>query len=138
MRLLIDTNVVLVVWLGRKRFLAASALILVAVLTGRATGLFCSSSVTDLYYIGRKELSESAVRSRLRLLIDQLELTPVLSGQVRMALRSSVSDFEDAVLDESARESKADYIVTRNPGDFARGHIPAVTPEDALRLVVNS
>jgi predicted nucleic acid-binding protein len=135
MRLLVDTNVILDVWLGRKPFLASSALVLEAVFTGRATGLFCSSSVTDLHYICRKELGESAVRKRLTVLIDQFELTPVLGGQVRKAIRSSVSDFEDAVLDESAFESNADFIVTRNSADFARGRVPAITPEDALRLV---
>ena len=135
MRLLIDTNVVLDVWLRREPFLAASARILDTVISGRETGLFCSSSVTDLYYVGRKELSESLVRSQLSGLIDHLELTPVLGSQVRRALRSSMRDFEDAVLDESAWESKADYIVTRNPRDFARGRVTAITPEDALRLV---
>jgi len=135
MRLLVDTNVILDVWLGRKPFLAASALILEAIFTGRATGLFCSSSVTDLHYICRRELGESAVRKRLTVLIDHLELTPVLSGRVRKAIRSPISDFEDAVLDESAFESKADYIVTRNPADFARGKVPALTPESVLRVM---
>jgi len=135
LRALIDTNVVLDVWLERQPFLRASALVLDACERGTIGGLFCASSVTDLYYIGRKELGEAAIRSRLRVLTAVLEIASVQSSHIRSALDSPLSDFEDAVLEAVATESAARYIITRNTLDFSRSPLAALDPEAFLKLV---
>ena len=33
--------------------------------------------------------------------------------------------------------NSADYIVTRNTQDFSSGHIPAVTPEQFMRIIAD-
>ena len=44
-------------------------------------------------------------------------------------------DLEDAMQHQSSISSKLDYIVTRNVDDFKKGTVPAVTPEEFLKLV---
>ncbi len=53
----------------------------------------------------------------------------------RQALLSKISDFEDAVMVETAKRSKADCIVTRNIKDYANADITIYTPEEFIRVV---
>jgi len=43
-----------------------------------------------------------------------------------------MKDYEDALLASVAKRSKADFIVTRNEGDFKGSPVPAVSPQDFL------
>ena len=53
----------------------------------------------------------------------------------RQALLSKISDFEDAVMVETAKRSKADCIVTKNIKDYANADITIYTPEEFIRVV---
>jgi predicted nuclease of predicted toxin-antitoxin system len=46
-----------------------------------------------------------------------------------------VDDFEDAVIEVSAVERNAGYIITRNIKDFQKSIIPIKTPEELLILL---
>ena len=50
------------------------------------------------------------------------------------ALSSDISDFEDAVIEVSAKEKNAEYIITRNIKDFKKGIVQAITPEELLAM----
>ena len=43
------------------------------------------------------------------------------------------SDFEDAVIAATAARENADYIITRNTGDFIKSSVPAISPTDFLK-----
>jgi len=53
------------------------------------------------------------------------------------ALNSKIDDFEDVVIEVSAIDRNADYIITRNIQDFKKSIIPAKTPEE-LVLIINN
>lgn len=44
-------------------------------------------------------------------------------------------DIEDSMQHQSSIAYKLDYIVTRNVDDFEKATVPAVTPEEFLKLV---
>ena len=44
-------------------------------------------------------------------------------------------DFEDCLQDECAREIDADYIITRNTGDFKVSKVPAIEPEQFVAKI---
>ena len=46
------------------------------------------------------------------------------------------SDFEDSVQYVASQSISVNYIITRNPKDFAKSHIEAVTPEEFLNKVI--
>ena len=54
---------------------------------------------------------------------------------VEAALHANFSDFEDAVLSESAVLVSAETIVTRNKKDFSNSPIAVYTPEELLKLL---
>ncbi|TYP46581.1 PIN domain-containing protein [Thermosediminibacter litoriperuensis] len=45
------------------------------------------------------------------------------------------ADFEDAVVFQSAKRKKVDYIITRDKKGFADKVIKTVSPEEFLRII---
>ena len=64
-------------------------------------------------------------------------VAPVSETTIADALAPRWKDFEDAVQFVSARESGADYIITRNNQDFSSGSIEAVTPEQFILAIAD-
>ena len=52
----------------------------------------------------------------------------------RNALLSAVTDYEDAVMIQTAKRINADCIVTRNIKDYQPSDVPVYLPEELLRL----
>ncbi len=98
-------------------------------------GCIALHSVSNIYYILRKRFSAADRRKLLLDLLDLLQVAGTDHEHVKNALqRESFSDFEDCLQDECAKQIHADYIVTRNITDFSTSDIPAVTPEDMLKI----
>ena len=99
-------------------------------------GLIAAHSVTNIFYILRHEMS---LEERRKILIGFCRLLTVV-GIDKEKLISSLenedfSDVEDCLQTECAKSCGADYIVTRNIKDFQNSAIPAITPNDFLKLV---
>lgn len=65
------------------------------------------------------------------------EIAPVTRTVLDNALTNQFQDFEDSVLYESAIHSGANYIVTRNIGDFKDTKIPVFEPVELLKVIEN-
>lgn len=133
MNVILDTNVVLDVLADRKPFVALSAeAIARAELSGCAVAI-TANTVTDLYYLLRRHLSDGArAKSLLLGAVRRIMVLDTTRDVCLSAFDSPVADFEDAVLAESALRWGADCIVTRNVDDFAASPIKAVTPEEFI------
>ena len=51
------------------------------------------------------------------------------------ALSSETTDFEDAVMIETAIRSKVDCIITRNTKDYRKSPVPVYTPDDFMKAL---
>ncbi len=51
------------------------------------------------------------------------------AADCRRAIPSEISDFEDAVMAETALREEADCIITRNGRDFRDSPVPVLDPE---------
>jgi len=76
------------------------------------------------------------------LLLDIADIVTIIavdSRTVNDALRSSLTDFEDALqyFAVLAEEPTIEAIVTRDPRGFAAGALPVLTPPAALARVEN-
>ena len=133
MTILLDANVILDVLQQREIYLNASLRIMEACAEGTLSGYVAFHTVSNLWYILRKE--PEAVRRQW--LLDLCEITEVCAAShssVMTAIRNdSFRDFEDCLQDQCAQTVQADYIVTRNLQDYKNGVIPAITPEDLLK-----
>ena len=96
-------------------------------------GYVCAHEITTLsYYLGksRKNRTENLqIISRILQIFDVIEICKSI---LEKAVLSNITDFEDAVIVESAKVKKISYIITRNIKDFKNSQIPAILPEEFL------
>lgn len=128
MKVLLDTNVILDVWLAREPFWRDSAKLLGKVEEKEIKGVICPTTVTTLHYLGKKVLGEKKARALIKNIIGICEIGGISNQSFQSALESKVIDFEDAVIESVALLTAVDYIATRNLKDFRKSRIEAKEP----------
>lgn len=135
MTLLIDTNVLLDVFLQRKPFENFSKQILEVCMLNKHEGIIAAHSFTDLFYLLKKYFNSTDLRSLLLQVTKSFKIATINKEKiVTSLLRNDFPDFEDCLQDECANEFSADYIITRNTKDFATAKTKVLTPEQFLML----
>lgn len=76
--------------------------------------------------------SDRSSREVLNKLFTLFEVADTAGIDCRRAIPSPVSDFENAVMIETAARTEVDCIVTRNIQDFVKSTVPVLTPKDFL------
>ncbi len=138
MLVLFDTNIILDVLEKHLPFYDASRTVLESCVSGDVTGYIALHSISNIFYILRKHYSTADRRKLLLNILDLLQVAGTDHENVRNALkREDFSDFEDCLQDECAKQIHADYIVTRNINDFSTSSVPAVIPENLLKILDN-
>jgi predicted nucleic acid-binding protein len=140
LKLLVDINVVLDVILEREEFLQDSGELLTAIdedVAGlSASGFIAGHTVTTIHYITTKQKSRREADAAVSDLLRIVRVVPVELIDFAQALALDLRDFEDAVQAAAALKVGADYLVTRNPRDFAG--VPGLevrTPAQVLALL---
>ena len=94
-----------------------------------ASAYITASSVTDIFYIIRKETHDI---SRTYVIMENIfQLVSVLSvteKDIRDAFGQKWKDFEDCVQYMTGKNSNMDYIITVNGKDYADAMLPVMTP----------
>ena len=135
MRVLVDTNVVLDVLLDRRPFAEAATQVFALVEESRIEGFLCATTVTTVDYLLGQALAPEKARDALKKLLDLFEIAPVNRPVLEQALRSGISDFEDAVLEQAGRLVAADAITTRNVRDFEKSTVTVYDPRELISTV---
>lgn len=136
MKILFDTNVVLDLMLLREPYFKAAALLMAEVEQKKIDGFVCATTVTTIHYLVERELSQKEARDKIHNILNIFDITEVDKSVLESALHAGFSDYEDAVLYESARRHGIEGIVTRNSKDFALSKIPVFDPDDLLKLII--
>jgi predicted nucleic acid-binding protein len=131
---MLDTNIVLNVLLDQPGFASGSAAVLALAEEDGFEGFLCATTMTTLYYLVRKHRGQTMARRMLRDLASRFTVAPVDGIVIDSAIKSPLTDFEDAVLLESARSVGVERIITRNLKDFKASDIAAMEPEPLLAL----
>jgi predicted nucleic acid-binding protein len=128
-KILVDTDILLDVALGREPHLADSIAVLQWVEAG---GQACVAwhSLTNCAY-----LLKGGGRPFLNNLLKLVEVAPVTTSDAKRALSLPMADVEDAFQVAAALAWQADMIVTRNLSDYRKSPIPALSPKNFLRLI---
>ena len=133
MKVLIDTDVLMDVALGRDVFGPDSGALLEWCQHEPQATVVAWHTVSNLFYLLSAARSSSFARSFLGGL---LKFAIVASGgteSVRHALTMRVNDFEDALQVGAAISANASFIVTRNIADYRGSSIPVLTPVAFLK-----
>jgi predicted nucleic acid-binding protein len=100
----------------------------------KCNGYIAAHSITNIFYILRKQFSASERKGMLIELCEFVEVAGIQKRQVVDALlNEDFDDLEDRLQVECAKAVDAEYIVTRNISDFTTSPIPAILPEDFLQ-----
>ena len=87
-------------------------------------------------YILKKYSDEKELRAKLLELTELVALIDVTKAQLKKALLSDFSDFEDALQIYNAESTGGmDYIVTRNLRDFKKSPTPAIAPDEMVEMI---
>ena len=137
MLILIDTNVLIDFIAKREPFYIFSEKVIDFCRQEIIDGAIAGHSVLNAMYILRKNFSLSELKAIFLNLCEFLYIEPVDFEKILSALKDdNFSDFEDCVQMQCALNFRADYIVTRDIKDFRGSEIPAVTPEDFCRILL--
>lgn len=132
MKLLVDTNIILDILCKREGFFENSLQALEKALTHNMP-MISSSSITDIYYIIRKNLGSDIAKEKLKELISMVKVMDTRESDIEKALNCNISDFEDAVVSMIAKRAKCKYILTRNINDFKNSEVPAILPSEFIK-----
>jgi len=137
MKVLIDTNVALDILLNRIEFYSNSVGVFVMAEKKLVTGYISASAITDIFYIAQRKLGKKPVKEAVKTMLQVFYPATVTDDNIYQALDLEWDDFEDSVQYIVGEGLSVDYIVTRNTQDFARGSIPAVTPEQFIKTIAD-
>jgi predicted nucleic acid-binding protein len=134
MKAVIDTNIIIDALANRVPFNIDAQRVLLEASSGSFDAVITSNTVTDIYYLLHKAFPDSGkVKKILGQLFSSISIISVEEADCRKALTSKITDYEDAILSESALRNCADYIITRNIKDFNNSKTKAILPADFIK-----
>jgi predicted nucleic acid-binding protein len=135
MAVLIDTNIILDYVLKREPNAEDAQACLDKLFTTRTKSWLTASTITDIYYVARRSLNDSAkAKAVVAKLLNAFLISDVDKTDCLNALELDMNDYEDALVSICAKKCKLQYIITQNVSDFTNSPIPAITPADYLTL----
>jgi predicted nucleic acid-binding protein len=136
MRVLIDTCVIIDALQSRAPFAEAAQKIFLYSANKQFEGYITAKASTDIYYLThRLTLSDVETRKILSKLYTLFHLLDTTSLDCKKAISSEISDYEDAIMVETAIRSEMDCIVTRNVKDYAKALITVYEPDALITLL---
>lgn len=132
---MIDTNVLADLLLGRDPYYDIAYNIPAMCADKKVYGYIAAHSIPDLFYILRKSMTKEERKEALKDICQIVKVKGIDSFKILSALNNeNFSDFEDCLQEECAVAISADYIVTRNTKDFASSRVPAILPDEFLKV----
>ena len=137
MKALIDTNVILDVLQSHEPWCKQGQVIFLAVANQVVTGCITAKQAADIHFFSRKQFvgQENVDEKARKILSGIFSLFAVLDSLAEDSLNAmgiTNGDYEDAMMMATAARSGVECIITRNPGHFAAGEVPAYTPDEFI------
>ena len=133
MRAVIDTCVIVDALQSREPFCKDAQAIFLLCANRQFEGFLTAKAITDIYYLTHRQThSDKATRDILTKLCALFGLLDTTALDIRKAISAEISDFEDAVMVETAVRSGMDCIVTRNIKDYSKAQIGIYTPKEFI------
>ena len=134
-KILIDINIILDVLNKREEHESAAKLFDLCE-RRKIKGYVCSHEITTLSYFMEKYKYPKEKRVFIITnLLDLFTIIPTTEKILRNALNSEIRDYEDAVIEESARSEEVEFIVSRNLKDFKDGKTECFSALESLTIL---
>lgn len=132
--ILIDTDVILDLLLGRPEYVAMARQLSDRVELGELHAMLCATTITTIDHLARKQLGSDAAKDAVQALLSLYDIAAVTRSTLQLALDADMPNYEDAVLAHAAHQAGANAIITRNLRNFAKSPVRAYTPLQFLAL----
>ena len=133
MRVLLDTDVILDLFLDRVPFADAATTLWQGHEQRAIIAHISAITPVNLFYIARKLKGVETAQQAIGALLAALPVCPVDYNVLRTGLALPFKDFEDAVQHASATTAHLEAIITRNVRDYTAATLPVYTPEAFLQ-----
>lgn len=135
MRALIDTCIIIDALQSRIPFKDNAQEIFLLAANRQFEGFITAKASADIYYVTFKYLhSDRETRKILSGLYMLFDLLDTAGIDCRKAISSGMSDFEDAVMAETALRCGMDCIVTKNIKDYGKPPVGIYQPAEFLNI----
>lgn len=136
MEVLIDTNIILDWFLKREPFYKQATILLNKCWFSDIREYLTVHSICDIFYIIDKKFSTDEKKKLLQLLLNRNDIISETKTDIEYFINNqNWTDLEDGLQMKTAENCKLDYIITRNLSDFEPSSIPAIEPENFLKLI---
>lgn len=136
MNVIVDTCVILDVFLNREPFVKDSYDFLIQSGDYHFQSFISTKQLTDLHHFIKKNThDEKRTRDYLLYLQQFVNVIDSTAEDALRALESNIHDYEDALLAQAAQRLKCNYIITRNIPDFKNSSVKAITPKEFLAKI---
>ena len=133
MKVLIDTNIMIDALTNRDGRSGFSATVIDLCAKQVIDGYVALHSISNMYYILRKQYSDAERRTILKRYNEILKVAEVGNDVVDTAINNTaISDYEDALQYACAETVGADYIVTRNIKDYEKAGFSRILEQNGF------
>ena len=130
-KVLVDTCVIIDILLNRQKFVDASYNAVSSLIRQGDTVYTTAKSMTDIFYIVHHSLHDNDKTKEVLLKLSKIyQILDTKEKDTLKAITSDVTDYEDAVMVETAISNEVDFILTRNIKDYRKAKIKIVSPAD--------
>ena len=138
MTVMVDTCIIVDALQKREPFWRNAEAIFIAAANDKFTGVITAKALTDIYYLHHR-CSHDDIKTRkvLQNLLELFSLSDTSAEDCRNALFSAITDYEDAIMTETAKRIGANCIVTRNLKDYKKSPVPIYSPEQFVDYITN-
>ena len=137
MRILVDTNVFLDLLLDRNKEIGDKVQNFFDWCCYEKNRIYITSmSLRDIEYVAHRIYHDKRKAKAVQFSAYQMcsKIIGISADSAIESLYSDITDYEDSLIIEAAKEEMLDAIVTNNKKDFENGNIPVFTPEEIVRL----
>lgn len=135
MKVLLDTCIIIDALQSRTPHSQYAQKIFLDVASEKYIGCISAKSVTDIYYLMHRFFHEDKkTRDVLKKLFSLFTVIDTCGSDCLNAVYSDMTDYEDAVMSETASRNSVDCIVTRNLKDYSKSKVKVLNPSDFLNL----
>lgn len=132
MRLLLDTNVLLDVYLKRPLGLAEAQIIWRNHVQKKLTAYLTATTITNLFYVFNRAKGKEVARVAVRNCLDTFPICGVNGSVLNMAHQFNGKDFEDDLQIACAVAYRLEAIVTRDRTGFKQANMLVLTPVELI------
>lgn len=130
----VDSDVIIDVLAAREPFYQSSSKVLSLAHTSKIQIIVSALTYSNAFYMLRKFSDRNNAIKNLHVLNTLATTASVTDQEIKLALSSGFTDFEDAIQYYTALSSGCQFIITRNVGDYKLSDIPVFAPAEFMKL----